>query len=111
MGIIPSTKILNEEAPGFQFEVLLCGEKAQPLPLGGVKGLAALCNTIRQIPEFSKVPPIAMSISPGENILISTVDFANDVSNLFENHSIFYLKIIPFFHWLIFIPFFHWLIF
>lgn len=80
MGVVPATKILSEDAPGFYFEVFLTGDKCAPLPLGGLKGLSTLMTTIRDIPEFSKIPPIATTIQPGENILISIVDFAKDVS-------------------------------
>lgn len=80
MGIVPATKILGEEAPGFYFEVFITGDKCAPLPLGGLKGLSTLFSTIRDIPEFSKIPPITTTVQPGENILISTVGFAKDVS-------------------------------
>lgn len=86
MGIIPETKILSPEAPGFHFEVYLDGEKCAPLPLGGVVGLAALLTTIRDIPEFSKIPPIAFDVEAGENILISTTSFAKDVSIFIHLH-------------------------
>lgn len=80
MGVIPATKILSPEAAGFHFEVYLDGEKCAPLAIGGAKGLASLLTTIRDIPEFSKIPPIAFNVVPGENILISTTKFAKDVS-------------------------------
>lgn len=83
MGVIPSSKILNDDAPGFQFEIFVCGEKSQPLPIGGVNGLVTLCTTIRQIPEFSKIATSPMPVHPGENILISTVNFADDVNIFF----------------------------
>lgn len=83
MGIVPATKILNEDAEGFHLEVHLCGEKSAPLPLGGIKGMAALFSTIRSIPEFSKVERYTSNIQPSTNILISTVKFADEVSLLF----------------------------
>lgn len=57
-----------------------------PLPLGGLNGLATLLSTIRDIPEFSKVPKFNTSVQKGENILISTVDFADDVSFAKKSH-------------------------
>lgn len=80
MGIVPGSKILGEDAPGFYLEIYLNGEKCAPLPLGGEKGLVTLLSTIRSIPEFSKIPPIPYDVEKGENILIHTVDFADDVS-------------------------------
>lgn len=62
----------------------MAGEKTAPLPLGGINGLATIFSTIRQIPKFSNCVPVnTYNISPGENILISTTDFAKDVSDLF----------------------------
>lgn len=83
MGIVPASKILGDEARGFYFEVYLTGDKCAPMSLGGLKGLATLFSTIRDIPEFSKIPPIPSDVQTGENILISTVDFAKDVNILF----------------------------
>lgn len=80
MGIVPATKILASDARGFYFEAYLCGEKNTPIPLGGLQGLAALFATIRDIPEFSKIPRLSTIIEPSNNILISTVQFAEDVS-------------------------------
>jgi hypothetical protein len=80
MGIVPASKILNEEAPGFYLEVYITGGKQPPLPIGGLKGLATLFCTVRDIPEFSKIPTIPSDIEKGENILISTVDWSDDVS-------------------------------
>lgn len=88
MGIVPATKILGEEASGFYFEVFITGDKCTPLPLGGLKGLSTLFSTIRDIPEFSKIPPITTTVQPGENILISTVGFAKDVSIFLTSFSI-----------------------
>lgn len=83
MGIIPSTKILDKEAPGFHFEAILCGENKPSLPLGGIEGLASLFATIRQLPEFGNVLPSTHGISPSDNITFSTVDFAEEVSKNF----------------------------
>lgn len=80
---MPATKYLNPEAPGFYTEVFLCGEKNAPVALGGIKGLASLFATIRDIPTFSKIPPIELDVEKGENILISTVSYASDVSLIF----------------------------
>lgn len=82
MGIVPATKILADDAPGFYTEVFLGGEKCTPMPLGGIKGLFTLFSTIRQIPSFSKmlVPNHDMEIEEGENIEIQTTNFAKDVS-------------------------------
>lgn len=82
MGLVPASKILDENARGFYFEAYLCGEKNAPLPLGGLQGMAALFETIREIPEFSKVPRCPSGIERSNNILISTVKFADDVSIL-----------------------------
>lgn len=79
MAIVPATKILNDEAPGFYLEVYLTGEKCVPLALGGKKGLVTLLSTIREIPEFSKIPQVVSSIEPGTNIVISTVEWGKDV--------------------------------
>lgn len=38
IGIIPASKILSGDAPGFHIEAFICGEKCSPLPLGGIKG-------------------------------------------------------------------------
>lgn len=92
MGIVPATKILNEEAQGFHLEIYLTGDKCLPLPLGGLAGLSTLLSTIREIPQFSKIPPIFTPAEPGENIIIKTVEFAQDVSILyilFTFHSLF----------------------
>lgn len=91
MGVVPATKILDENAQGFFLEVFLCGEKSMPLPLGGIKGMAGLFATIREIPEFSKVPVIPSSIEQTKNILISTVDFADDVSSFLFGFVIYLL--------------------
>lgn len=80
MGIVPATKVLSPDAPGFHLEVYLDGEKCAPLPLGGVDGLATLFATIREIPAFSRMPPTNHGIPIGENIEISTVEFAKNVS-------------------------------
>lgn len=83
MGIVPSTKILSPEAPGFVFEAFLAGEKAAPLPLGGIEGLATLFATIREIPAFSRMPAIDHEVKNGEHIEISTVEFAKNVGSIF----------------------------
>lgn len=84
IGIVPATKFLNPEAPGFYMEAYLCGDKSAPLPLGGAKGLATLFNTIRDIPEFSRIPRCtSYDLQPGENILITTTTFSRDVSFYF----------------------------
>lgn len=83
MGIIPATKILDADAPGFHLEVYLDGGNCSPLPLGGITGLAAVFSTIRTIPEFSKVERVITNIEPSTNIIIKTVNFSNDVSILF----------------------------
>lgn len=79
LGIIPSSKLLGEDAAGFHFETFLCGEGKPSLPLGGIEGIASLLSTIREIPEFTKVVPSTHGITPNENITISTVEFAGDV--------------------------------
>lgn len=86
IGVFPATKLLNENAPGFYFEALLCGDKSAPIPLGGLPGLNSLFATIRQIPKFSHLPNVSSSNFNQEissNITISVGDFADDVSFLF----------------------------
>lgn len=67
-------------ATGFYFDVFLHGEKCAPLPLGGISGLAKLLSTIRELPVFSKVDELEYDGDIGENVRISTVTFAQDVS-------------------------------
>lgn len=79
-GIVPATKILDAEADGFHFEVFLCGEKSSPIPLGGLNGLAALFDAIREVPAFSRVPSSKHGVKGSENIVLSTgFDFAKNV--------------------------------
>lgn len=80
MGIVPATKILAHDAPGFYFEVYLDGDNCAKMPLGGMQGLVTLFSTIRQIPEFSKMAAVHHDLEPGENIEISTVEWADNVS-------------------------------
>lgn len=81
LGIVPASKILDENAPGFYVEAFICGEKMSPLPLGGVSGLASLFSTMRQIPRlnYTGLPP-RNNVEPDTNIVISTTNFADDVS-------------------------------
>lgn len=82
VGIVPATKMLDEEAPGFYFEALFCGEGKPPMPLGGIEGLASLFCTMRQMPPFQHAPlPRARMQLNRINISIST-GFKDDVSNL-----------------------------
>lgn len=88
LGVVPATKLLNEDAPGFYFEAFLCGDKNGTLPLGGISGLNALFSVIREIPKFSVLPNLQASNGEiSEKITISTVNFAEDVSF----HSFFYI--------------------
>lgn len=80
MGIVPATKLLDADAPGFHFEAILGGEKSSPLPIGGIQGMASLFAAIREIPTFSRVNPSKHGIEEGENIEISTgFEFAKNV--------------------------------
>lgn len=80
MGVVPATKLLAADAPGFYFEAMLCGEKSSPLPIGGIQGMAALFAAIRDIPIFSRVNPSKHGIEGSENIEISTgFEFAKNV--------------------------------
>lgn len=99
MAIIPATKILNDTAPGFYFEALICGEKCTPLPLGGMKGLLALFECVKQIPAFANVLPFNHGIDAGDNITLSTVGFAERVSFIFT----FIVVIANEFHFYLFI--------
>lgn len=82
IGIVPASKILNENACGFYVEAYIGGEKTSPLPLGSIAGLASLFSTIKQIPQFNRVSGgVASNIEADTNIIISTVDFAEDVSS------------------------------
>lgn len=81
IGVIPSTTILNDDAKGFFMEAYLCGEKVAPLPLGGLHGLAALFNTIRQLPNFQQYPVGIVSVEPSDNITLETCKFSEDVSD------------------------------
>lgn len=83
MGIIPATKLLGDDAPGFYFEAFLGGDKNGLLPLGGISGLNALFAVIREIPKFSILPKFVtnnFNDEISEKITISTVNFAEDVS-------------------------------
>lgn len=93
MGVIPATKLLGDDAPGFYFETFLGGDKNVSLPLGGISGLNALFSVIREIPKFSMLPKFVTSNLNDEisdKITISTVNFAEDVSLKYLSH-IFYL--------------------
>lgn len=79
MGIVPATKILSHEARGFYFEVFLGGDKCASMPLGGLPGLITLLSTIKDIPVFSNMNMVNHGIERGENIEISTVEFAKNV--------------------------------
>lgn len=97
VGILPKARVFN--STGFQLEIFLCGEKASPLPLGGLPGLMSFFTTIRQIPDFSRVPVTATlsDVQPSNNITISTVGFADDVSiyiHTFENCDNIHSKIV-----------------
>lgn len=90
VGIVPATKILNDEAPGFYFEAFVGGDKSGMMALGGISGLNALFSVIREIPKFAVLPKIGGANDDeeiSEKITISTVDFADDVSifNAFFN--------------------------
>lgn len=80
IGVVPASKILDESAPGFYLDVQLGGEKCASLPLDGIKGLAGLFSTIREVPAFSKIPVVHHGVEKTDNITIATVDFADDVS-------------------------------
>lgn len=79
MGVVPASKILGPEAPGFHFEAFLAGDKCAPVPLGGIQGMATLFSIIRQIPAFACIPTIDHGLEVGEHIEISTVEFAKNV--------------------------------
>lgn len=83
MGIVPATKILDPDAQGFYFEAYLGGQNCSSMPLGGIQGLATLFSTVREIPAFSKMTACNHGIEIGENIEISTVTYARDVSFFF----------------------------
>lgn len=92
VGVVPATKILGEAAQGFHIEAYIDGEKTSAMPLGGIAGLAALFSTIKQIPQFARVETSPHSlIEPANNIIISTVDFAEDVC-IFYPINYFFLK-------------------
>lgn len=81
MGIVPASKMLSDDAPGFYFEAFLCGDGKPSMPLGGIDGVMSLFATIRQMPQFQQVPlPAKRRILQRNNITISTVDFNDDVS-------------------------------
>lgn len=81
IGVVPATKILNDEASGFYLETFLCGNNCAPLTLGGIAGLYTLMDTVREIPAYSKMPSIRPNKEPGTHIVISTTNFAEEVSN------------------------------
>lgn len=79
IGVVPATKILNDDARGFFIEAFLCGDKNSPVPLGGASGLAALFHTIRQLPGFRHFPVVQTTVEPSDNITIETCDFSEEV--------------------------------
>lgn len=97
MGIVPAVKILDVNNPGFHFEVFLGSDKCAPVPLGGLQGLATLFDTIREIPVFSKVPPVKHEVPLDENIEISSTDFAKNVSIKFRMWTSYVLQVLRFF--------------
>lgn len=83
MGVIPATNILDETAEGFYVEVLLCGDKHAPIPLGGVEGIAAVIKGFRDRATLLKIvvqnPVYTGPIS--EHIAVSKANFGADVSS------------------------------
>lgn len=79
VGVVPATKILNDEARGFYMEAFLCGDKSAPLPLGGINGIASLFHTIRQLPGFKQFPVVQTVVEPSDNITIESCNFAEEV--------------------------------
>lgn len=82
LGIVPATKILNDEARGFYMEAFLCGDKCMPMPVGGVVGLATLFDTIKKLPGFGRFPVVEKEVEPADNIQIETCNFNENVSKL-----------------------------
>lgn len=83
IGIVPETKFLGDDASGFHLEVYLGGLNSATLPLGGRNGLFTLWDTIRKIPEFSRIQAVRTG-EGGTNILISTTDIGGgEVSTFF----------------------------
>lgn len=52
IGVIPTTSILDETAPGFTMDVFLGGEKGT-ISLGGIEGAAALFKAFCSMPQFT----------------------------------------------------------
>lgn len=80
IGMVPATKILNDDARGFYFESYLCGDKNSPVPLGGITGLASLFMTIRQLPGFKQFPVVPTDVEASDNITIEQSNFSEEVS-------------------------------
>lgn len=97
MGVVPAVKILDANSTGFYFEVFLGSDKCAPVPLGGLRGLATLFDTIREIPVFSKVPPVKHEIDLDDNIEISSTEFAKNVCIKKSPIDIFYLRMFSIF--------------
>lgn len=87
IGVVPATKILNDAARGFYLEAYLCGDKNAPVPLGGISGIAALYDTIRQLPAFKQYPVLNSGVEPSDNITISSCDFSEEVILSYTDQS------------------------
>lgn len=81
VGVTPSTKILDEDARGFQTEIFLCGEKGN-ISLGGIDGAAALFKTFRAMAHFAPMYTAQRFDIMGpvaDYIVVTKANFGNEV--------------------------------
>lgn len=98
LGITPTTKILDEDATGFQTEIFLCGDKGA-ISLGGIDGAATLFKTFRAMPQFATMYTqqkfeFNARARAVENIIVTKANFGNEV---IEKYAIYSFK--PFTHY------------
>lgn len=81
IGVIPTTKILDETAVGFTMDVFLSGEKST-ISLGGVEGAAALFRAFRSLPQFAPMyaqQKFDFNGNVGGNVVVTRANFGNEV--------------------------------
>lgn len=85
IGVVPTTKILDETAPGFTMDVFLGGEKGT-ISLGGIEGAAALFKAFRSMPQFGPMytqQQFTFNGTVGNNIIVTKANFGTEVSHTY----------------------------
>lgn len=61
IGIVPSSKLVNDNSCGFYVDVILAGGKMKPMSIGGMNGFLNLCQSLRGFEELQFTYPASAS--------------------------------------------------